>query len=124
MIKDTVSGMPFDKVVVLKKEKKTEHQQKLLDTLSNMVNSHEYANALEFIRQNRELAEADNKDFIQWQNITRDKVTFDAAVSKLVANQLKNLREDIKSGTQSKPILQPVSSENADTPSEENAIND
>lgn len=124
MIKDTVSGMHFDKVVVLKKEKKTEHQQKLLDTLSKMVNAYEYANALEFIRQNRELAEVDNKDFTQWQNRAKDKVTFDAAVSKLVANQLKNLREDIKSETLSKPVVQSAPTENADTPSEENVIND
>jgi uncharacterized coiled-coil protein SlyX len=124
MIKDTVSGMHFDKVVVLKKEKKTEHQQKLLDTLSKMVVAYEYANALDFIRQNKELAEVNNKDFTQWQNMAKDKVTFDEAVSKLVANQLKNLREDIKSEQLSKPVAQPTSTENTDTSSEENVIND
>lgn len=121
MIKDTVSGMHFDRVVVLKKEKKTEHQKQLLKTLSDMVKTYDYSNALNFIAQNSEFTTVDNKDFTTWQNAVKDKLIFDAAISKLIANQLKVLREDIKN-TDLKVHINAESFEQEKTQKEDEAV--
>ena len=129
MIKDTVSGMHFDKVVVLKKEKKTAHQQELLDTLFKLVNAYDYAGAINFIAQNAEFTAIDNKEFTAWQTSVTDRLNFDAALSKLIANQLKTLREDIKN-TDTKTIVKEEQPKPEEAPkeevisAEETAVND
>lgn len=123
-IKDTVSGMHFDRVIVLKKKKKTEQQQKLLDTLSSLVNANDFRGALEFIEQNQEFSATDNKDFTTWKNEVKEKLLFDEALAKLIANQLQTLRQDIKNSDFHTPVKEEPQKVEQDIPLQENAIND
>ncbi len=124
MIKDTVSGMHFDKVIVLKKEKKTAHQQQLLDTLSNLVKTYDFVDAVNFIAQNQEFTAVDNKEFAAWQTAVKDKLNFDTALSKLIANQLKALKEEIKNKKKAVLVEAEEEKQKDSVPAEEKAIND
>ena len=94
-IKGIASGMPFDKVVVLKKEKKTAHQKQLLADLSNLVNQYKFSEALQYITENSEFATAENKDLASWQLKVQDNLAFNNALSHIITAQLNALREDI-----------------------------
>lgn len=96
LIKDTVSGINFDKVVVMKKEKKTDEQQLLLNTLTELVNTHNFKDAAAFIEQNRTAFHEElNPEFAQWFERLNQKVTFDRAISQIIAAELSAIRQDI-----------------------------
>ena len=121
MIKDTISGIHFDRVVVLKKEKRTEQQKNLLEQLTKLVNSYNYAKALNYINSNEELKNINNQDFKVWQEAVQKKEAFDNAVSHIIAAQLSALRQDIKDGViSSQP---PLNEENTSVVTEEK-VND
>ncbi len=94
LIKDTVAGINFDKVVVIKKDKKTEEQKLLLQTLSELVNAHNFKDALAFIENNPQFNNAENSAFAAWQEEVRQKIRFDGAVSKIIAAELSAVRQD------------------------------
>ncbi|MCM1324628.1 MAG: hypothetical protein NC218_10940 [Acetobacter sp.] len=95
MIKDTVAGINLDKVVVLKKEKKTDEQQLLINTLTNLVNAHNFKDAIEFIEQNRaSFYEELNPEFTKWLEHVKQKVLFDSAISQILSAELSALRQD------------------------------
>lgn len=95
MIKDTVAGINFDKVVVLKKEKKTNEQQLLINTLAELVNAHNFDDALEFINRNRAaFNEEQNPEFSAWAKTVKKKAIFDKAISKIIAEELSAIRKD------------------------------
>lgn len=95
MIKDTVAGINFDKVVVLKKEKKTNEQQLLINTLTELVETHNFDDAQEFIAQNRAaFHEEINPEFAAWAEKIKQKVTFDKAISQIIAAELSAIRKD------------------------------
>ncbi len=96
LIKDTVSGITFDKVVVMKKEKKTDEQQLLLNTLTELVNTHNFKDAQTFIEQNRTAFREDlNPEFTKWFERLNQKVTFDRAISQIIAAELSAIRQDV-----------------------------
>lgn len=95
LIKDTVSGISFDRVVVMKKEKKTDEQELLLNTLTELVNTHNFKDALTFIEQNRTaFREELNPEFTKWVEELSQKVTFDKSISQIIASELSAIRKD------------------------------
>ncbi|MBR2274432.1 MAG: hypothetical protein IJ864_06385 [Alphaproteobacteria bacterium] len=120
LIKETVAGMHFDKVVVLKKERKTDREKLLLSTLNDLVNSYNYSDALDFIAQNSEFSGVENKEFSAWQEKLKQRIAFDDAISNIVAHQLKAMRQDLK---EQKTNLQTESSITASQSPEENKEN-
>lgn len=99
IIKDTVAGINFDKVVVLKKDKKTSEQKLLLIKLSELIDNHKFNDAIDFINENPQFNDGDNPDFIQWLTKLKKKVRFDAAISHIIAFELNAIREDINNKT-------------------------
>ncbi len=102
MIKDTVAGINFDKVVVIKKDKKTDEQKLLLQTLSELVNAHNFKDALAFIENNPQFNNAENQNFAAWQHDVKQKIMFDSAISHIIATQLSALRQDLAAATSPK----------------------
>lgn len=99
LIKDTVAGINFDKVVVIKKDKKTNEQKLLLQTLSDLVNAQNFKDALLFIENNPQFNNADNQNFVIWQQEVKQKIMFDSAISHIIATQLNALRQDFAAET-------------------------
>lgn len=108
LIKDTVAGINFDKVVVLKKDKKTDEQKLLLVMLDNLVQSHNFTDALKYIQDNSEFADISTPAFHTWQQKVKEKLEFDTAVSKLIASQLNSLRQEISENAVTYPKHIPV----------------
>lgn len=96
MLKDTVSNINFDKVIVLKKQKGTEDQVKLLDNLEQLVKTYNYAKALDYIKNNPEFNKIDNADFTAWQEQVRRSLEFEQALLKIISTQLDTLKQDVK----------------------------
>lgn len=98
-IKDTVSNINFDKLVVVKKDNKTPEQKLLLSTLSEFVISHQLVKASEFINNNPIFFNSENEAFKTWFKNLNNKIAFDEAISKIITSELNLLREDIKNQT-------------------------
>lgn len=95
LIKETVSGINFDKVVVMKREKRTDEQELLLNTLSELVNAHNFKDAIAFIEQNQTFFREDmNPEFTHWVEAVNQKIMFDASISKVIASELSAIRKD------------------------------
>ena len=98
MIKDTVAGINFDKVVVMKKEKKSDEQQLLLNTLDNLVLANNFNDTIAFIEQNQASLPLElNPKFASWFKKIKQKVMFDSAISNIIAAELSAIRQDINS---------------------------
>lgn len=95
LIKDTVSNINFDKVVVLKRDTKTNEQKLLLHTLTELVKNHNFVDALNFINQNKEFDNIENVSFVSWKDKLIQKVEFDKAISKIITTELKAIRQNI-----------------------------
>ena len=98
LIKDSVSHIKLDRVIVLKKQKKTDEQIKLINTLSALVNEHKFADALQYIKDNAEFGKISNPLFGQWQNDVKTSIQFNQALTRIMQKQLSALRQDIKQG--------------------------
>lgn len=94
-IKNMASGMHFDKVVILKKEKKTSHQRQLLNELTTLVSQYKFSEALQYIEENSEFSTAENVELENWQVNVRNSLAFNDALSHIISAQLNALREDI-----------------------------
>lgn len=99
LIKDTVAGINFDKVVVIKKDTRTDEQKMLMQMLGDFVKNHNFADAIAYIEANPEFNNVPNQDFTNWKNQAREKIEFDRAISNIISSQLKALRQEINSGT-------------------------
>lgn len=97
LIKDTVAGINFDKVIVIKKDKRTAEQKLLIDTLNSFVKNHNYIEAIAFIEKNPEFSKIENKDFINWIEKAKNMILFDKAVSNIITTELSAIRKDIVS---------------------------
>lgn len=95
ILKDAVSNMHFDKVAVLKKQKKTDAEKALLAELGEMVNANKYDAVLEYTKAHAEFSSAEDKAFNDWLSNVQKKVEFEKALNHIIAEQLKNLRKDI-----------------------------
>ena len=98
-IKDTVSNISFDKIVVVKKDNKTPEQKLLLKTLTDFVVNHQFVKAVDYINNNPIFFNSENKEFQTWFDNLNNKIIFDEAISKIISSELNLLREDIKNGT-------------------------
>lgn len=96
MLKNTVLGINFDKVVVLKKEKQSTQQKKLLAELSTAVHSYNFQTALDIIAANSELTAGNHNELRAWQESVINKLTFDKAISDIISKQLSALRQDVR----------------------------
>ena len=132
LLKDTVSNLNLNKIIVLKKEKKTQHQKELLNTLTTYVRDYDFAKALDFIRENQEFVNANYEPLNAWQQAVDEKLTLDKAISDIIVNQLSALRKDFNTGdivinnepVNEEPALNVIDSqEDAALPTEE-VVND
>jgi len=96
LIKNTVSNMHFDRVIVLKKEKQSDHQKKLLATLNDLVQNYRYQEALDFIDTQSEFKTITNSAFESWQEAVKNKLIFDKALTQVITEQLSALRQDVR----------------------------
>ncbi len=104
MIKDTVAGINFDKVVILKKDKKTNEQKALITKLSELVNSHNFSGAMNLIQTNAQFNNIKNTEFTKWQNDVQKNILFNEAISHIIASELSAIRssfDKIKGNTSS-----------------------
>ena len=95
MIKETVAGINFDKVLVIKKDNHTEEQKNLLANLEKLVNNYHFEQALHLINDNQVFFDSGNMQFVKWYEDLKDKVVFDKAISRIISLELNVLREEI-----------------------------
>lgn len=118
ILKDSANHIKLDKIIVLKKQKKTDEQIKLLNTLSTLVNSYKFAEALKYIQDNEEFSKITLPAFAQWQKNVHDTMAFNQALSHIMNLQLNALRQDIKDGAVKMPKIKamPVSDSLSEEP--------
>lgn len=94
LIKDTVAGINFDKVVVLKKDKRTDAQKQSMERLAFLVENHDFKNAVKFIRETPEFQKTQNQELTYWAEQAERRISFDEAVSYIIAAELNAIRQD------------------------------
>ena len=92
LIKDTMAGINFDKVI--KTDKKTDEQKQILKNLKDLVNLHKFDKALDYIKTTPEFATVQNDSLTKWCTDVQNKLSFDKAISVIIASELSALRED------------------------------
>ena len=92
MIKDTVSGINFDKVVILKKDKKTNEQKALIAKLKELVVSNNFSGALDLIHNNPQFNSIQNETFATWQSNVKKNIVFNEAISHIISSELSAIR--------------------------------
>ena len=97
LIKDTVSGINFDKIVVVKKNNITPEQKQLIEQLSQLVNNQNFKGAISFIRAHSDFQLLQNQDLAIWLADAERKLSFDEAISKIIVAELDALRQNIAS---------------------------
>ena len=105
ILKDSVSHIKLDRVIVLKKQKKTEEQIKLLNNLNSLVEGHKFTEALKYINENAEFSKIADPNFAKWQQDVQDSITFNQALTRIIQTQLTSLREDVKKGQVKQPKI-------------------
>lgn len=105
LIKDTVAGINFDKVVVLKKDKRTDAQKQSMERLAFLVENHDFKNAVKFIREAPEFQKTQNQELTHWAEQAERRISFDEAVSYIIAAELNAIRQDF-SNTENSPLSQ------------------
>lgn len=105
LIKDTVAGINFDKVVVLKKDKRTDAQKQSMERLAFLVENHDFKNAVKFIREAPEFQKTQNQELTYWAEQAERRISFDEAVSYIIAAELNAIRQDF-SNTENSPLFQ------------------
>ena len=110
LIKDTVAGINFDKVVVLKKDKRTDAQKQLMEQLASLVENHDFKNAVKFIRETPEFQKTQNPELTHWIEQAERRISFDEAVSYIIAAEQKARAtyEHLMTLTDDKSILDPL----------------
>lgn len=103
LIKDSVSHIKLDRVIVLKKQKKTDEQIKLLNALSTFVREYKFTEALQYIKDNAEFKKITNPAFGEWQKNVNTSLSFNQAITHIMQEQLNALRQDIKQGAVKMP---------------------
>jgi len=114
VLKNTVSSLHFDKVAVLKKQKKTDEEKQLIANLDTLVDGNQYDEVLVYVKAHTEFGTAGDKAFNNWLISVEKKVIFEKALNHIIAEQLKSLRKDVGNLA----VLKPQNSEK--TPSQSN----
>lgn len=94
LIKDTVSGINFDKVVILKKDKKTNEQKALIARLKELVVSNNFSGALDLIHNNPQFNSIKNETFTTWQSNVKKNIVFNEAISHIISSELSAIRNN------------------------------
>ncbi len=95
LIKDTMAGINFDKIVVVKKNNMTPEQKQLIEQLSQLVNNQNFKGAISFIHSHSDFKLSQNQDLTIWLADTERKLSFDEAISKIIVSELDALRQNI-----------------------------
>lgn len=95
LIKDTVAGLNFDKVVVVKKNIQNDEQVALIDKVTKLVDRHDFANALDIIKSSPDFQKLNSEDLNQWVQDVEKKISFDEALSVIISSELSALRQDL-----------------------------
>ena len=104
LIKDTVSGLNFDKIVVVKKQNRTAAQEQLIAQLTVLVNQHNFTGALDFIRSHQDFSLLETQDLSKWQADVERRISFDSAISQIISAELSSIRQSlINSQTPAEP---------------------
>ena len=104
LIKDTVSGLNFDKIVVVKKQNRTAAQEQLIAQLATLVNQHNFTGALDFIRSHQDFSLLETQDLSKWQADVERRISFDSAISQIISAELSSIRQSlINSQTPAEP---------------------
>ena len=94
LIKDTVAGLNFDKVVVVKKNMQNDEQISLIRKITNLVEQHDFNNALKLIQTSPDFQKLNSPELKAWINDVQRKITFDDALSFVISSELSALRRD------------------------------
>lgn len=94
LIKDTVAGLNFDKVVVVKKNIQNDEQISLIRKLTNLVERHDFSNALKLIQTSQDFQKLNSTELNAWIDDVKRKITFDEALSFIISSELNALRQD------------------------------
>lgn len=95
LIKDTVSGLNFDKIVVVKKQNRTAAQEQLIAQLTALVNQHNFTGALDFIRSHQDFSLLKTQDLSKWQADVERRISFDSAISQIISAELSSIRQSL-----------------------------
>ena len=95
LIKDTVSGLNFDKIVVVKKQNRTAAQEQLIAQLTALVNQHNFTGALDFIRSHQDFSLLETQDLSKWQADVKRRISFDSAISQIISAELSSIRQSL-----------------------------
>ena len=95
LIKDTVSGLNFDKIVVVKKQNRTAAQEQLIAQLATLVNQHNFTGALDFIRSHQDFSLLETQDLSKWQADVERRISFDSAISQIISAELSSIRQSL-----------------------------
>lgn len=95
LIKDTVSGLNFDKIVVVKKQNRTAAQEQLIVQLTALVNQHNFTGALDFIRSHQDFSLLETQDLSKWQADVKRRISFDSAISQIISAELSSIRQSL-----------------------------
>ena len=95
LIKDTVSGLNFDKIVVVKKQNRTAAQEQLIAQLTVLVNQHNFTGALDFIRSHQDFSLLETQDLSKWQADVERRISFDRAISQIISAELSSIRQSL-----------------------------
>lgn len=96
LIKDSVSGINFDKIVVIKKEKRTDEQKQLISHLSKLIDEYNFSEALAFFNKNPLFKDAQNEALNAFMKNIENKISFDKALSAIITAELSALRQDFQ----------------------------
>lgn len=96
MIKDTVAGMNFDKIVVLKKDKRTNEQKALTAQAETLVKSFRFKEAIALIRGNSEFQKVHSPALVAWIEQVEQKIAFEEALSFIITTELNAIRQDFR----------------------------
>lgn len=94
LIKDTVAGLNFDKVVMVKKNIQNDAQVSLIRKITNFVEQHDFNNAINLIQASPDFQKLNNVELNTWIDDVKRKIIFDEALSFIISSELNALRED------------------------------
>jgi len=114
-IKETVANINFDKVVIVKKDNKTIEQKQLLNNLTSLVEQNLFGKALEFVIQNPQFSNAQNKLFNEWVKALETRVSFDNAISNIISAELNAIRNNLYAKNENSSLNELSTEENKDT---------
>ena len=119
ILKDAVANVHFDRIAVLKKQKKTDEEKNILLKLDNLVSQYNYKGAIDFIRSHEEFANANNAELNAWAESIKKKIDFEDALNNIIASQLKSLRQAVNNHSLTLPKAPETTIEKEDIPNEE-----